>query len=259
LRRLIGSGGFAEVWAADTTDGRKVALKFLPCSNGPATPLEIRALQVVRDLVHPYLIRIEGIWCHLGYIVVAMELADGSLKDMLDVCRDDLGTAVMPEMVCHFLKQAAEAIDFLNAPRHVIRGKRISIQHCDIKPSNLLVAEDAVKLADFGLSALKSASHDRQIPAGTPAYAAPEVFGGRITDRTDQFALAVTYCELRGGRLPFPHPPPGFPRNYVHPPADLSMLTPAEIPIIARALSPLPSDRWPSCCKMMERLGQAIA
>src|SRR5262249_61274427 len=126
-------------------------------------------------------------------------------------------------------------------------------------PSNLLVIGDTLKLADFGLAALKVTNGRRGFPAGTPAYAAPEVYEGRVSDRTDQFALAVTYCEVRGGRLAYPHPPPNFPRNYIPPPPDLSMLTPKESPLIARALSPLPTDRWPSCVEMMERLLRGFA
>ena len=40
------------------------------------------------------------------------------------------------------------------------------------------------------------------------------MFQGRISDRTDQYALAVTYCELRGGRLPFADTPPAVQRGY---------------------------------------------
>lgn len=258
LRKKIGSGGFAEVWAAETTDGQRVALKFLPCSNGRATPQEIRALQLVRDLRHRNLVRIDRIWCHLGYIIVAMELADGSLQDMLDVCRSDLGTPVMPELVCQYLHQAAVAIDFLNMPQHLVRGQRVAIQHCDIKPSNLLLFGDMLKLADFGLASLKSAQTSRRAPGGTMAYAAPEVHQGRVSDRTDQFALAITYCELRGGRVPFPRLPTSFRPDYQHPPPDLSMLSVKEMPIIARALSPLPTDRWPTCTEMIARLTRVV-
>jgi serine/threonine-protein kinase len=84
------------------------------------------------------------------------------------------------------------------------------------------------------------------------------VYEGRVSERTDQFALAVTYCELRGGRLPFPNAPPGFRRHYVPPPPDLTMLTAREVPVIARALSPMPADRWPSCTEMMDRLSQVV-
>jgi serine/threonine-protein kinase len=257
LRRLLGRGGFGEVWAARTKDGQMLALKFLPCNNGRTTSQELRSLQVIRQLTHPRLIRIDRTWCHLGHIILAMELADGSLRDMLEICQADFGVPVMPEFVCSLLAQAAEAIDFLNSPQHVVNGNRVGIQHRDIKPSNLLLFGDTVKVCDFGLVALRADQF--QVPAGTLAYSAPEVFQGRVSDRTDQFALAVTYCELRGGRRPFGFPPTHFVRNYSHPPPDLSMLPEKEAVIVAQALSPSPADRWPSCVEMMDRLSQTIA
>jgi hypothetical protein len=85
------------------------------------------------------------------------------------------------------------------------------------------------------------------------------VFQGRVSDRTDQYALAVSYCLLRGGRLPFPDTPRDFAPGYVRPAPDLTMLTPAERPALARALSPVPQDRWPSCSGLLAELGRMTA
>src|SRR5437764_704164 len=73
--------------------------------------------------------------------------------------------------------------------------------------------------------------------------AAPERLQGSLSDRSDQYALAVSYCQLRSGQLPYPEPPPGFGKDYTRPAPDLSMLTPAEGRILARALSAVPQDR----------------
>src|SRR5262249_58425574 len=62
-----------------------------------------------------------------------------------------------------------------------------------------------------------------------------------------EYALAVCYCYLRGGRLPFADTPPDFQVDYVRPNPDLSMLEPGEAGAVARALAPMPQDRWPSC------------
>src|SRR6516162_9249361 len=78
LLRILGRGSFAEVWEARTSDGRTVALKFLTADMSKSTPSEIRSIQAVRQLTHPHLTKIDRAWCHLGYIVVAMELAEGS-------------------------------------------------------------------------------------------------------------------------------------------------------------------------------------
>jgi hypothetical protein len=80
-----------------------------------------------------------------------------------------------------------------------------------------------------------------------------------VSDRTDQYALAVCYCVLRGGRLPFPDTPDHFAPNYTRPAPDLSMLSPAERPAVARALAPVPPDRWPSCGELIAELTRQAA
>ena len=152
----------------------------------------------------------------MGYIIVVMELADGSLLDLFARYREEAHTPLPPELACVYLAQAAEALDFLNAHQHEVQDQRLGFQHCDVKPSNLLLFDDVVKLSDYGLSSATGAVLRLHRRAGTPAYAAPEVFQGRISDWTDQYSLAVTYCELRGGRLPFADTP-SFRRGYVGP------------------------------------------
>src|SRR5262249_3318398 len=80
----------------------------------------------------------------------------------------------------------------------------------------------------------------------------------RLSDWTDQFALAVTYCQLRGGRVPFPEPPPGAPENRGRTAPDVTMLPEKEQPIVARALSAVPQARWPTCREMMAELTKGV-
>jgi serine/threonine-protein kinase len=213
-------------------------------------------LQTVRRLLHPNLLRIDRVWCHLGYIVIAMELADGTLADLQATYRSQGAGALIPEHACLLLSQAAAGLDFLNARRHLIDGQAVSVQHCDVKPSNLMLCGETVKLADFGLAALLTGRVQSHRPAGTPEYAAPEVFRGRLSRHSDQFGLAVSYCELRGGRLPFAPAPRTFRPDYFHPPPDLSMLSAPERPIVARALTTAAEERWPSCSEFVNRLAR---
>jgi hypothetical protein len=118
----------------------------------------------------------------------------------------------------------------------------------------MLLFGDRVKLTDFGLTTTLAARQKLHRRAGTPAYAAPEVFQGMVSDRTDQYALAACYCLLRGGCLPFPDTPPSFRADYTRPAPDLGMLAPAEWPAVARALAHAPHDRWPSCAELIAEL-----
>src|SRR5581483_8440691 len=110
----------------------------------------------------------------------------------------------------------------------------------------------------FGLASPTSSTLKFHRRAGTLEYTAPEVFQGRLSDWTDQYALAVSYCQLRGGRFPFADTPVAFKPTYVRPAPDLTMLPPAERPILARALSPTPQDRWPSCKDFISLLAKLV-
>jgi serine/threonine protein kinase len=247
------------VWRASRQGSADLAVKFLPCDSQYAAAQEIRGLQAIRQLRHPHLVHIEQIWCYGGYIVVAMELAEGTLLDLLNVYHNEFGTGIFPEHLCHFLAQVAAALDFLNTRQHNIDGQRVAVRHCDVKPSNMLVIGSVVKVSDFSLATQTSASIVNHRKAGTLDYAAPEVFHGQLSDRSDQYSLAVTYCQLRGGHLPFGDTPSRFRSDYVRSAADLSHLSPPERPIIARGLQPIPQDRWPSCEEMVRRLAECVA
>jgi PAS domain S-box-containing protein len=76
--------------------------------------------------------------------------------------------------------------------------------HLDIKPSNLMIAENnRIKIVDFGL-ARKSVDTNRASVVGTPFYIAPEQFRGVPPDfRCDVYSLGVTFFRMLYGRLPY--------------------------------------------------------
>jgi serine/threonine-protein kinase len=258
LSRFLGRGGCGEVWEADTPAGR-AAIKFMPCGPGRPAADEMRSVQLVRQLTHPNLLGIDRVWAYRHYLVVAMELATASLEDLFRDYLTESGTPIGADDVCLCLAQVAAALDFCNSRQHIVNGQQVGVQHCDVKPSNFLLCGDTVKLSDFGLASPLTSVRRAHRRAGSPEFAAPEVFQGFLSDRTDQYALAVSYCWLRGGRLPFPDSPADFLTRYVRPAPDLSMLGPAERPLVARALSPSPAARWPSCGELIARLSEAVS
>ena len=254
LKQLLGKGSYGTVWAAENDQGQAVAMKFLPSADGTANRLEIRAIQMISELHHPNLTPVHQVWSYKKYFVVAMELADGSMLDLHDVYQTEYGTPIEPKYLTDLLAQAAGALDFLNARQHTVDGMKVSIQHCDIKPSNLLLFGDTVKLADFGLSASTNVPVKLHRAVGTPAYMAPEVMQGRLSDWSDQFSLGVTYTYLRTGKLPWNEKV--MSETYLVAPPDLTILPERERPIVGRALATVPQDRWKSCMEMIEQLAE---
>src|SRR5260370_10354617 len=137
LRQFLGKGGWGMVWKATNPAGQDCALKFLPCDQQPIAAQEIRALQAIRQLKHPHLIGIEQIWSMHRYLVIAMQLAQGSLLDLLELSYADFKQPILAEHLCFYLRQAASALDFLNARQHLVNDHRVAFRHSDVKPSNL--------------------------------------------------------------------------------------------------------------------------
>jgi serine/threonine protein kinase len=234
-----------------------VALHFLPQRDGRHGAEAARSVKMAQGLRHLNLIRIERAWLAGGYLVTAMDLADGSLADLLDVYQEKDAAIPLLELL-PLMAQAAAALDFLNTSQHQIEGRTVAVQHGNVCPSNLLLIGPALKLSDFKLAVTLSGSLRPCHRPGRLAYAAPEVFQGQRSYRTDQYALAVTYCELRGGKLPFADTPPKITPSYTRPVPDLSMIPEVERPVIARALAVAPQQRWPSCQDFIAELRKAI-
>ncbi len=257
LQRLRGRGAFATVWEASTPSGDSIAMKFLSSQNTNSTAREIRTLQGIQRLEHPNLLQTRRVWSMPGYIVIAMDLADASLLDLYLLYAEEFQQAVDVKQILLYLHQAAVALDYLNARSHAFEGKIVGFQHGDVKPNNILLVADEAKLADYGLALPMNGSTTPCYRQGTLDYAAPEIFLGNMTDTSDQYSLAVTYYLLRTGAFPFPSPPKVPGKNYYRPPPDLSLLTNEEQPVLARALTPAPQSRFPSCTEMMAQLLRA--
>lgn len=254
LVNRLGRGGFGEVWKATGPGGFAVALKFVRLAE-KAGRVELHALEVVKDIRHPNLLATFGAWQQHGYLIVAMELADRTLLDRFqEATSQNLPGIPGPELLEYFT-EAAKGIDFLNETRHRLDGQESAgIQHRDIKPQNLLLVGGSVMVADFGLA--RSLTHTITGHTGsmTPAYAAPEFFDGKTHRHSDQYSLAITYCFLRGGRLPFEGDAAQVMAGHLRRAPDLTMVPEEERSVVARALAKDPARRWPSCAAFVTAL-----
>jgi formylglycine-generating enzyme required for sulfatase activity/CheY-like chemotaxis protein len=240
LMHRLGRGGFGEVWKAQAPDSSAVALKFVSLERS-ASAAEVRALEVMKDIQHPNLLPMLQTWQRERekYLIIAMELADRTLLDRLREAVQQGEPGIPLLELIEYMGQAAAGIDHLNG---------LDIQHRDIKPANLLLVRGKVKVADFGLAKILEHTITRHTGALTPAYAPPECFRQKISKRSDQYSLAVTYCELRTNRLPFAGPDLyALFNGHLNDPPDLTMLPEEERAAVADALAKDPRDRWPSC------------
>jgi serine/threonine protein kinase len=259
LTEQLGAGAFGVVWEAKDAKGKPVALKFIDCrtKSSRTVSAEIRVLRALQELRHPHIIQLQSVYAAGQYIVLRMERADGNLNDLRAKYQVERRRNIPPDHLLELLAQTAEALDFLAGLKlPEFNCTTQGLQHCDVKPANLLILGDKVKVADFGLCAGTSWQTHKNAWKGTFPYAAPELFKGQAAVGTDQFALAVTYLELIAGErcffkhVPRPDDPPSMP-------VDLTKVRSKEVPILARALHPFPTMRWPSCQTFVAALREA--
>lgn len=248
--RKIGEGNYGEVWLAEAPGGIEVALKCIRFPIGhEINDREFRGLQLMKNMRHPFLLQVQAFWAVDNQLVIAMELADGSLGQLLNKQRRQ--TLSRKELLRYF-GEAAEGIDYLH--QH-------NVVHRDIKPDNILLLKGHAKVADFGLArfidetGLSTAATQL---AGSPAYMAPEVWTQRYQPASDQYSLAITYFELRTGRLPFQSRNPyEAMQDHLHRAPDLSDLPKDERRIIRRALAKNPAKRYRNCAALIDALAQS--
>jgi serine/threonine protein kinase len=257
LTRRLGAGAFGAVWEAQDAQGNLSALKFVSCRERTEVGSEVRVLRELSQLRHPNIIQLHGIHATSHHIVLSMERADGNLEDLHQTYLEETGKNIPADHLLDLLEQAADALDFLatlTLPN--VNPSSRGLQHCDVKPSNLLLLGDTLKVADFGLCAGTSWKTHRNGWRGTPPYAAPELFNGHATAGTDQYALCITFLRLCSGDRAFWNdassdaPPSGFP-------IDLTKVRERELPIITRALHPHAGSRWPTCRAFVQALRDA--
>ena len=130
-------------------------------------------------------------------LIIAMGLGEQTLWKRLEACREQgLDGVPVPELL-NYMQGAAKAIERINQE---------GIQHCDIKPQNILVIGGEAQVCDFGLAqAIDPDVRKTTTVGGSLAYSDPAVYAtGQPVSTTDLYCLAATYVELRTGHLPFP-------------------------------------------------------
>src|SRR5207253_8465679 len=192
---------------------------------------EKKALERVKEVRHPFVLSIEQIQEVGGELVIVMELADKNRHGLLVESQSGGRPGIPRDVLLGLLDDAAVGLD------HLI--ERHNLQHLDVKPRNLFMVADRVKVADFGLVKQLERSNSSGLMGGvTPIYAAPETFSNKISKHSDQYSLAVVYIERLTGKRPFSGKNiRQLALQHMTEPPDLSMLPEADRPVVERALA----------------------
>lgn len=189
LRQYLGGSEHSAVFLTERRgrEPQRAVIKLVPAE--PATAgVQLARWEATAKLTHPHLLRLfETGSCQLDKMVllyVVMEYAEDSLAQILP------HRALAPEEVRDLLEPALDALTF-------IHGK--SMVHGRLKPSNVMAAQDQLKL-----------SSDSLFRSGDPAgslrpsskYDAPEVAGAGILPASDTWSLGMTLMEALTQRLP---------------------------------------------------------
>ena len=228
----LGRGSMGVVYrAVDERLAQTVALKVLRTSSPARREQLAREVRLARQVTHPAVCRVYDFEEAGHECFLSMELVDG----------ENLATLLLrvgrlaPDRV---LAIAREVLDGL-AEAHAS-----GVLHRDLKPANLLMdAGGHVCITDFGIATGGDPADALALPAGTPAYMAPEQrSGGALSAQTDLYALGVLLYELCTGTRPGDPPePPSRSVPDVDPQLERAILS---------ALEPDPTRR-PSSARVM--------
>ncbi len=257
----IASGGMGEVYrATDATLGRTVAVKVLSERWASHDEFHARFLREARTAANlsgePHVISIYDVSeTGDGLPFIVMEYAThGTVGDRLE------RGAVPSEEALRWLEQAAQALDSAHA-----RG----VVHRDVKPANLLIADDeTIRVSDFGIA--RAADQDTLTEVGSVlgsvGYMAPEQARGEPTSpASDRYALACVAFELLTGRRPYERESSAAEaaaHAHEEPPSanELDPRLPTRVDaVFARGLAKRPEERHPTCAAFVGDLRAALA
>jgi len=196
LGQELGRGGMGVVYRAfDQRLGRTVAIKVLnPRQHTPEALRRFeREARAAAALSHPGIVHIYDFDRGFESFYISMEFVSGPTLNQL--IREE--HAFVRHNLLPLMRQIVDAVTYAHA-NHVV--------HRDLKPANMILAERRqIKILDFGIARrLDELDLSASGATGTPYYMAPEqILGEEPDERTDVYALGVTFFQAATGKLPF--------------------------------------------------------
>jgi hypothetical protein len=259
IERELGRGGMATVFLAHDRDGTEVALKLLNPDLGSSIGADRfrREIRVATQLQHPNILGVldsgvSTIAPGVDFLWFTMPFVRGT--NVWE--RFERSGAFSADEVVRIGRAVADALAYAHEK---------GVVHRDIKPDNILLEDDRVLVADFGVARAVSEVHEKLtatgMVVGTPTYMSPEQATGEreIDGRSDVFALACVLYELLAGEAPFDGPTPqaALMRRFTGPPRSLRPIVDVPEALEAALLKSLardPKDRHPTAAAFSDAL-----
>ena len=232
--------GYIQVSAQEPDTRQTVTIKILPqgLSQDPKIAAKFEGLaRTIRQLNHPNIasIRKVGQEAGLPYIVTRTIEKGQPLADRLD-------QPWAVDAAADIVIQAGQALE---------HAYNKGIVHGGLTPASIVVQDDGrVLVTDFGLDALRALVGGWVKRAASP-YVAPEHIQGQPAGaRADVYSLAAILYSL------LTHRTPQVVKGEVLPPSRFNTeVPPAMDPVLVKALSPAPADRYPDIKAFLTALG----
>jgi len=200
VERLLGYGGMATVHLAEERKHkRKVAIKILKQEFGASVGAErfLREIGIAARLSHPHIVPLIDSGESDGSLYyVSPFIPGGSLRDRLNREKK-----LPVDDALRIVEEVGAGLDYAH---------RNGFVHRDVKPENILFADDHALLADFGIAHVASSKSDDAITLGglalgTPEYMSPEQASGEsdVGVPGDVYGLACVFYEMVAGEPPF--------------------------------------------------------
>jgi len=254
----VASGGMATVYlATDQRLDRQVAIKVIHqhlANDQNFQEKFVLEAKTAAKLAHPNLVNVFDQGTDAGTTYLVMEYVPGiTLRDALN----EYG----PLPAVRALEMMAQILSGLAA------AHRAGILHRDLKPDNVLLADDGrVKLGDFGLARAISAHTSTGDLVGTIAYLSPElVTRGQADARSDVYAAGILLFELLTGKQPFEGEQAvqiayQHANSTVPAPSGLASETPQAVDrLVAWATAKLPADRPADAGELLSKVNSLTA
>lgn len=193
LLDVIGQGACGVVWRAiERESGQRVAVKVLrrDLADDPGMLAQfVTEAEILRSARHLHVLAIRDVVIEGGDVALVTDLIEGpTLRAVLD--REG---ALAGSDVSVVATQLAAGLAAVHAA---------GIVHADLKPQNVLLGPDGVRLADFGVARILGRAVG-SVRGGSRGYQAPEVVRGcEPTPSADVFAFGLVLYEAWTGTLP---------------------------------------------------------